>query len=72
MVPTEVHPIGLPSPYVLPTHLTLNSGVGDMFRLYVIDHVGPLVADMSTFCTLKLTLCVPVEHSLNGLIEVFK
>ena len=31
MVTTEVHPIGLPSPYMFPTYLALNSRVGDMF-----------------------------------------
>ena len=72
VVSTKMHPIGLSSSNVLPTHLALNSRPVHVFGLNVVDHVGPLVADVATNCALEVTLSVLVEHFLNSLIKFFK
>ena len=72
VVSTKMHPIGLSSSNVLPTHLALNPRPVHVFGLNVVDHVGPLVADVATNCALEVTLSVLVEHFLNSLIEFFK
>lgn len=72
MISTEVHPVGLSSSNVFPTNLALNSGIIHMFRLNVVDNIGPLVTDMSTFDALKMALCVLEKHAVDGLIKILK